>query len=352
MDFNNPDLSAYLLKSTIFELNELSCTLPVHESLRSKSAICSSCFTDFFEKENNKFTRENLLISLSTNKGTLELQKGIQKISKEKEISKIIENLSGSLTMLINGKFSNYFMSDLIKKCSKSQKLKIIYEIYSKIDQLAINEYGSHPIQTLIEKASSKEEINLIINPLTKKNNFLKVAKNPNGTHVIQKLITLINENYRMKLNNLILSNMLTLSTDAHGVCIVVKFITTCENQKYLSLVVNLFSQYIRYVSDDQYGNYAVQALIKTVSRNEKLNLILSDAIIKNFVNLSTNQFGSHIISNFLATTNDYNKCKVFKYLYNENKIGKINSNLYGHSIICKYLKLIDSSGKKAFYPF
>ena len=70
------------------------------------------------------------------------------------KIEELIPKLKGRFFNLMNGKNSNYIMSELIQNASKKQKLIILSEIYNQIDILAINEYGSHPLQALIEKAS------------------------------------------------------------------------------------------------------------------------------------------------------------------------------------------------------
>ena len=90
-----------------------------------------------------------------------------------KDLNMVISNLKGHFANLIIGKHSNYFMTDLIKKATKKQKILILREVYSQIGRLAINEYGTHPIQTFVERASSKEEITMIINSIAKKIHFL-----------------------------------------------------------------------------------------------------------------------------------------------------------------------------------
>ena len=297
--------------------------------------------------DNDIFCRRNLLISFANNRRTLELQNKLSYINGELEIARIIDNLCGCFQTLINGKYSNYFISDLLKKASKSQKIQIIHEIYPIIDQLAISEYGSHPIQTLVEKASSKEEINLLINAICKKKVFLKIAKSPNGTHVIQKIICHFNENYRVKINKLIIENILSLSTDIHGVCIVVKYITNCENVKNLTYIVFLFTQYFRFVSENEYGNYAVQALSKKVQNFEKLNTIMTNTILENFLNLSMNRFGNHIINNFLYKISSANLKKVFDFLSVDNRLTTLYYNEFGNGIVCRLLNAANQSEKE-----
>ena len=297
--------------------------------------------------DNDIFSRRNLLISFSIKRRTLELQNKLSYINGELEIARIIDNLSGCFQTLINGKYSNYFISDLIKKASKSQKIQIIHEVYPIIDQLAMSEYGSHPIQTLVEKASSKEEINLLINAICKKKVFLKIAKSPNGTHVIQKIICHFNENYRVKINKLIIENILSLSTDIHGVCIVVKYITNCENVKNLTYIVFLFTQYFRFVSENEYGNYAVQALSKKVQNFENLNTIMNNTILENFLNLSMNRFGNHIINNILYKISSANLKKVVDFLSVDNRLTTLYYNEFGNSIVCRLLNAANQSEKE-----
>ena len=70
-------------------------------------------------------------------------------------------------------------------------------EIYSKFDELSIHEYATHPIQTLIELAHTEEEIALITSSLSTNTKILKVSLNPNGSYVIQKIISNIPEEKR-----------------------------------------------------------------------------------------------------------------------------------------------------------
>ena len=122
------------------------------------------------------------------------------------------------------GKQTNYYISDLIKQSTKKQKLLILSEIYEDIKKLSINDYGTHPIQTFIERASSKEEISLITNSISNQNTFIKLSTDKNGTYVVQKILLFFNEQFRPIINTLILNNILTLSVDMSGVRVVQKF--------------------------------------------------------------------------------------------------------------------------------
>ena len=91
-----------------------------------------------------------------------------------KDTYTLLNNLKGTFASLIVGKHSNYYISDLIRKCTKKQKLSILREIYSQIDKLAINEYGTHPIQTFVEHASSKDELIMLITSKAQTSSFFQ----------------------------------------------------------------------------------------------------------------------------------------------------------------------------------
>ena len=94
------------------------------------------------------------------------LQKKLSMKLTTNDIFSIINSLKHSFCRLIIGKQSNYYISELIKKSIKKQKLTILSEISAQIKDLAVNEYGTHPIQTFFERTSSKEEITIIINAI------------------------------------------------------------------------------------------------------------------------------------------------------------------------------------------
>lgn len=41
----------------------------------------------------------------------------------------------------------------------------------------------------------------MIVNAISSKNKLIKIAKNSNGTYVVQKIISYFNEKYRNKMN-------------------------------------------------------------------------------------------------------------------------------------------------------
>lgn len=338
-DRTEEEFKSCLLKSFINELDETielevsssDCNLQIGMGNFSENVSTDS-------DEINISNKSNLLSALCLNKKILYLQKKLANELKAKDITGIIKNLKYNFISLIVGKHSNYFISDLIKKSTKRQKITILREIYSEIGKLAVSEYGSHPIQTFIERASSKEEITMLVNALSKRYFFVQLCIHPHGNFVIQKLLTFFNEQYREKINQLIIENILVLATNIHGVCVVQKFIFTCEHYQKLSLLTSVFSLNLLTLGTNQYGNYACQCLLKKVGAFPDLYQSLSNGVLFNFISLSMNQYGNHLVDIFLESINKIEKMRIFDELYPLGIIHKLYKDKYGRYIVFKIL--------------
>ena len=104
----------------------------------------------------------NILSAFSNQRNTKLLQKYLLEINKDL-LHNIINEMSGTYSEIIKNKNGNYFCSDLFKVCDKNQRIIILKEIYNTLSEDCVDEYGTHPIQTLIELSESEEEYKLIL---------------------------------------------------------------------------------------------------------------------------------------------------------------------------------------------
>jgi len=338
--------SGLILKSTFDEINNsMISTINDENSIKEFSLLN---YDNSLDNENIKFEEhqtqklENIKKENKNLKKNFNLEEKYMKNLLNKtqltvsQIEELIPKLKGRFFNLMNGKNSNYIMSELIQNASKKQKLIILSEIYNQIDILAINEYGSHPLQALIEKASSKDEIIMIINAVSSKNKLIKIAKNSNGTYVVQKIISYFNENYRNKINKIIIKHFTELCYNMYGVCVIKKFINTCENEQILLSLLSLFMKNIINISENQFGNYAIQIFIEKISKKEKLFSLFEQYIIFNFIRLSINRFGSRVIECFIEKLNRRKKIQLFNCLLETSYLNQIINNKYGKYVIYK----------------
>ena len=237
------------------------------------------------------------------------------------------------------GKNSNYFMSDLIKVLTKKQKITILQENRKNIIKIALSEFGSHPLQMLIEKASSKDEIDIIVLSLSNKKRFVEICNNIHNTHVIKKIIICFNPLYRTKLNELILKNINELIYDMNGVVILDKFIANCDTKVIIENLVFFVNNNIYSFSVNKYSNYVVQSLIRHCAIYNDLFNSITESVLHYFVKLSVNRYGNYIINLILSYVTSDVKISIIKSLKDEGVYDNIFFNKYGKSIIYNLLK-------------
>ena len=186
----------------------------------SKEEESESSGSDEEESEESQFSQKNILAAFSSQKTTKQLQKSLAEEPVE-TIDLIVKELKGQFKDIIKNRNGNYFCSDLLKVCSQEQRVEILKELSPFISEDCTHEFGTHPIQHLIELASSEEEYKLLLASFNDYNKVLLASLNQNGSFVIQKLIVNIPEKQRIQFNIIFVQFICILSRDMYGLCAV-----------------------------------------------------------------------------------------------------------------------------------
>ena len=262
-----------------------------------------------------QFSKKNLIMTFTNQKSTKQLQKNIVGASKEL-IDYIIDQLYGIFRIIIKNKNGNYFCSDLFKICNKEQRIKILKELTKTISEDCIDDFGTYPIQNLIELSFSEEEYNLLLFSFNDINRILIASLNHNGSFVIQKLIVHIPEIMRMDFNFIFVKLICILSRDMYGVCTVKKFIAYTKNELLIKQILNSIMTNFISISGNQYGNYLIQYLLeKWWKTSEGKNL--KKLITSKFQILYSNHYSYYICDLFLKLCGEEEKRLVLSSLNN-----------------------------------
>jgi phosphoribosylformylglycinamidine (FGAM) synthase-like amidotransferase family enzyme len=334
-------------------------------SLDSIYSFTSS--TSFFSplSEDNKFSSQNkfspiifnkstILSAFNNQRNTIILQKSLMEASKE-TIDNIIKEMAGIYSKIIKNKNGNYFCSDLFKVCDKNQRIIILKEICNSISDDCVDEYGTHPIQTLVELSECEEEYKLILSSFNENNKILDASLNPNGSFVIQKIIVHIPERYRMEFNLKFIKYLCILSMDMYGVCTVKKFIGYTKNELLIKQILNIILNNFVNISENQYGNYLIQFILEDWwNKNE--GIFLKKLCISKFHILASNHFSSYICDLFIKLSNYEEKKILMSSLIKDKTLTLLINNNSGNIIINKLMNSLKNqqdgnNGKKKYIP-
>ena len=300
------------------------------DSIYPFSSNSKSLFTSKIIKEESDnqpiYNLTTILSAFGSQKTTIILQKSLPDMTKE-DLDGIIKEMKGYYSSIIRNKNGNYFISDLLKVCTKEQRIEILKEIGKNISDDCIDEYGTHPIQTLIELANSEEEYKLLLHYFSDFNKILKATLDQNGTYVIQKLIVHIPEKNRMDFNLIFVKFICILAMDMYGVCTAIKFINYTKNEIIEKQLLNIILTNFVNIAENQYGNYLIQN------------------IMEKFHKLARNHYSSYVCDIFLKLSNLQDKKLLMTMLINCKMIGSFDNNNCGKIIMNKLMNGLKQQG-------
>ena len=110
----------------------------------------------------NGITKAYIISSFNDQQQTIFLQRFLMGASKE-DIETIVKELLGTFRYIIKDKNGNYFCTDLFKVCEQNQRIIILEELSPFLSEDCVDNFATHPIQALIDRASTELEYKLIL---------------------------------------------------------------------------------------------------------------------------------------------------------------------------------------------
>lgn len=285
------------------------------------------------------YSKDVILSFFQNQKDTIQLQKCLINSSQE-DRDYIINELSGTFNQIIKNQNGNYFFTDLYIKCDNKQRIKILKELKDTICDDCKNEFGTHPIQKIIENSKSEEEYKLILSSFKNADKILSASLDLNGSYVIQKIFVCIPEIYRMEFNINYLKFLIKLSMSKYGVCTAKKYIEKTDSKAILKQISDIIVPNFFIISGNQYGNYLAQFILE-FWWNKNEGIPIKKLCIHHFETLAKKHYSSYIcdllikLMKFEEKKGLYNKLKKEKCLerLNHHDIGKIIVNKLSNAI-------------------
>ena len=277
---------------------------------------------------------------LCTPKGTLEVQKKLEKSTSEYRV--LIVNIlqNKGLVKIMKNTYGNYFFQQLIKKNEKSFISLIISYISEDLIDISKDFSGTFCLQALLDEITSFEEEQTILNCI--KNSEMEMAFNKNATHVLRKIVQLFPDIHRTYLNEIILKNFVELFLDSNGICLIKIFIKTntlISNKKQINdKIVNNFVT----LAESPFGNYGIQYLMELWDENDLKDV--KEKIFENIYKLSLQQFASNVIEKAIEIFDEKNRKKMIKKLcFKDNFVINLLNNKFGKFVLNKAIKFMQT---------
>ncbi len=211
-------------------------------------------------------------------------------------LQNIFQQSLPSIAELCNDAFGNFFVQKLVELLSKENIFIFINSLQYHFFDIATNPYGTRVIQKLLEMDDAE-----IIKILCKyvNTNLLEYFFNPNSIHIIQKIVSQLFP-FSSFIYNCIFINMLKISCDKNGCCILQKCIEhTNDKSKFMIIVINNLVLYMT----DQYANYVLQYLVCLGDQIFINNIIR--LTIQNLLIFSKHKYSSNVLEKVISVNLD-----------------------------------------------
>ena len=279
---------------------------------------------------------------LTTKKGIYEIENYLY-TNKNKNVTILLQLLNKEgLTKLMKNKFGNYFIQELIKNANYEQVKFILNLISSNFVDISESISGTYVIQKLLEKIDTIELRLVVLQSI--ENRELEMAFNSNATYVLQKIIEKIPDIERIRLNEIILNNIIFLSVNPDCVFIVEKFIETITINENKIRIKNIIFMHCLQLSNNPYGNYLIQFILK-VWKNEDIKNIIN-IIIENANYLVQQRYSSNVIEKCIEIFGYEKRNRLIKNMCLKGDILQLIKNQYGHYVLNKTIIFIEDDVK------
>ena len=272
-----------------------------------------------------------------------------KKIDENPEISnEIFESLYYELMTISTDLFGNYVVQKLLDNITIG-KLEKFSQLFSlKFNYIATSTYGTRVVQKLLE-ILSKENENIkefksrydnLFNVLNKLiiSNIVSLSSDSNSSHIIIKYVNVVKYPKNLEMFESVYNNFIPLCKDKHGCCVIQKCIEAGITEQKEKLF-NLCNQYCSLLISDQFGNYVIQYVVGL--NTEIINKNIVKVIMDNLIKLCKEKYASNVIEKFLSIKSSESK-EVIKNIINQEKnLHELIIDQYGNYIIQRILSIV-----------
>ena len=263
----------------------------------------------------------------------------------------LINKISIYFKKLMCNTYGNYFCQKLYNISETYQRIIILNSLKDCFLDISKNNCGAHVTQFIIDAAQSEEEKKLITEYIS--NHELELAFDPEGTHVLQKVISCFPENERQDLNNILYipENLNALSQDAKGMCVMKKLIANTQNKENRMKILDGVNSHCSEIAQNPFGNYVIQYIFEEWDANICSNLVKS--CVDSTIIFSTQKYSSNIIAKIIELYSNvdninYTSIKELTTIFFDvNNIFVLYNNKYGRLLLIKLGKLIIKEEKE-----
>jgi len=261
----------------------------------------------------------------------------------QNEVEHVINEIEDHIDELMLDPYANYMFQTLAQSCSADQRFRLLQEIAPSMVRVAGDRKGTHSLQAIVSLISRDVEEKLIRDALH--GHIVELAFDPQGTHLVQKLIVAISVQNLGFLYQPLLERFLDVVNHSFGLCVLKQLMTKVEKSYELKRpIVEMLYENFENLIQNPYGNYALQHAMDVWPND--CNILLEKATEK-VVQYSNQKFSSNVIEKCIVIAPLEIRKKYLYEIVKSDRLAELMKNKYGNYVLLKLLSTLDTEGKQ-----
>ncbi|KAL2419983.1 Pumilio-like protein 2 [Exophiala dermatitidis] len=211
--------------------------------------------------------------------------------SDEKE--QIFKEIQPNVLQLMTDVFGNYVIQKLFEHGNQAQKKALANQMKGHVLQLSMQMYGCRVVQKAFDHVLTDQQASLVKELDGPNQQILKVVKDNNGNHVVQKAIERIPGEHIQFIVDAHRGQMLKMSTHQYGCRVVQRMLEHCRPEAKRAILDELLEHTLPLISDS-FGNYVVQHIIQNGEPHDRRRVV--DVVLQHVLAFSKHKFASNIV--------------------------------------------------------
>ena len=237
--------------------------------------------------------------------------------SDEKE--QIFKELQPNLLQLMTDVFGNYVIQKIFEHGNQTQKKILANHMKGHVLPLSMQMYGCRVVQKAFEHVLVDQQASLVKELDGSNSQVLKVVKDQNGNHVVQKAIERIPGEHIQFIIDAHRGQMAKMSTHQYGCRVVQRMLEHCQ-PPVKRVILDELLEHIHPLISDSYGNYVVQHIIQNGELRDRRQVV--DIILHQLLVFSKHKFASNIVEKSIDCADEDQREQILQGLTGPDETG------------------------------
>ncbi|CAM9431069.1 unnamed protein product, partial [Ascophyllum nodosum] len=264
--------------------------------------------------------------------------------NEEDPVSAIFEEALQDLPQMMVDPFGNYLFQKLFVKIDDHQRLLAVEAVTERMPEAAVNLHGTRCVQKVVELCRTDAQAAVIARSLGP--SVVKLSLDPNGNHVVQRALQHMPAPRNDFVLEAITDSLVQVAVHRHGCCVLQRCLDAAGPDLRIKLINEASHAFFAFFRDvarnglklmqDPFGNYVVQYVLKTCSREETYHLC--SAPLGHVASLSTQKFSSNVMEACLERAMPEVQAKFVEELAQQGRIRELILDQYANYVVQRAL--------------